>query len=327
MKEARDKTTVLITGATGFVGKQLVQQISEQQQFIVRLAVRPLHAENFNHHDNIVWFQELSATTDWTAALTKCDVVIHTAARVHVMVEKTDDPLSEFRKVNVAGTMNLARQAVQQGVKRFIFISSIGVNGAETRPGSAFRPEDPPDPHDPYAVSKFEAEQGLMALSVETDIQIVIIRPTLIYGPGAKGNFPRMVSWLQKGYPLPLKSINNKRSLVSVYNLVDLVIHCIDHPRAVNQIFLVSDGQDVSIVKLLQYIGLALNKRVRLIPIPYWVLNVFGKMTGTQRIIQRLCSSLQVDMSKTRDLLDWHPQVSMDDALDRSLRNVDKKTC
>ena len=314
-----NKTAVLVTGATGFVGKQLVQQLNVSREYAVCLAVRPTSTVIFNGRNEVVFIPDISAMTDWTPALSNCDVVIHTAARVHIMKESSENSLFEYRKINVDGTMNLARQAAQQGVRRFIFISSIKVNGEETQSGCSYRPDDPPSPQDPYAISKAEAEFALMALSVKTGMEIVVIRPTLIYGPGVKGNFLHMISWLQKGYPLPLKSINNKRSLVSVYNLVDLIIRCINHPRAANQIFLVSDGDDISISELLILTGNALNRKVRLIPISSWVLRGVGKITGKQRIFQRLCGSLQVDISKTSELLDWLPPIGIVESLQRTV--------
>ena len=280
--------------------------------------MREKSRNSLQNHENKVYIQDLSATTDWDDALKNCDVVIHVAARVHVMEENAADPLAEFRQVNVDGTMNLARQAAQAGVKRFIFISSIKVNGEETQLGQPYRPDDTPNPQEAYVISKAEAEQQLQVLAAKTGMEVVIIRPTIIYGPGVKGNFQRMMAWLEKGYPLPLSSIKNKRSFVSIYNLVDLIIRCIDHPRAANQIFLVSDAEDVSIAELLRKTANAMNKSVRLIPVPHWLLSYFGKLTNREIVVQRLCGSLQVDISKTCELLDWKPIMTMDEALQRT---------
>ena len=313
--DVTSKPKVLITGATGFVGSHLAKRLSAISEFHSIAAVRSVPNDFCIDSNNVILTENISEQTDWRIALKGCEVVIHTIARVHVMDESADNPLHEFRQVNVLGTMNLARQAAAQGIKRFIFISSIKVNGEETQLGRAYGPEDIPSPQEPYAISKFEAEQGLLALSKETGMEVVIIRPTIIYGGGVKGNFQQMVACVLKNYPFPFKIINNKRSFVSVYNLVDLIIRCIDHPQAVNRIFLVSDGEDVSIASLLQYIGKAWQKRVLLLPVPHWVLKLAGKVTGQEIVIQRLCGSLQVDISKTCELLDWKPKMTMHAAL------------
>ncbi|KTD24341.1 UDP-glucose 4-epimerase (Galactowaldenase) (UDP-galactose 4-epimerase) [Legionella lansingensis] len=319
MNEA-GKRTVLITGGTGFVGRQLIQRILERNDYLVRAVIRESNIETLGGCE-LIPVRDIATHDDWSKALKDCEVVIHMAARVHVMKENALNPLQEFRRVNVEGTLNLARQAARLGVKRFVYISSIKVNGEKTQLGHAYRPEDLPAPEDPYATSKYEAEQGLLALSTKTGMQVVIIRPPLVYGPGVKGNFQRMMNWLQKGYPLPLKTVNNKRSLVSVYNLTDLIIQCMDHPQAANQVFLVSDGDDLSTVELLQKIGEMMNKPVRLVPVPYWMLNSMATIIGKQAFIQRLCGSLQVDISKTCELLEWKPKVSVDETLRRVVRD------
>lgn len=243
------------------------------------------------------------------------DVVIHCAARVHVMHDQAVDPLIEFRKVNLAGTLNLARQAAAAGVQRFVFISSIKVNGEGTAPGMPYHADDAVTPLDAYGISKHEAEQGLLALAAETGMEVVIIRPVLVYGPGVKANFLNMMSWLYKGIPLPFGAIYNKRSLVALDNLVDLIVTCIDHPAAANQVFLVSDGDDLSTTDLLRRMGRALGKPARLIPIPSKWLEFGARLLGKQALAQRLCGSLQVDISKTRELLGWTPPVSVDEGL------------
>ncbi len=259
--------------------------------------------------------QGLDAQTDWSAALEGVSVVIHTAARVHVMQESATDPLAEFRKVNVDGTLQLAQQAAVSGVKRFIFLSSIKVNGESTAGQSSFSALDDCHPEDPYAVSKKEAEDALLALAEETGLEVVIIRPPLVYGPGVKANFQSMMVWLQKGIPLPLGSIENRRSLVSVYNLIDLITVCIDHPKAKNQIFLVSDDRDMSITELLTCLSTALQCRARLLPVPKSVLVFMLSLFGKKAVADRLCGSLQVDIVKTKELLGWKPAVTVEEGL------------
>lgn len=243
------------------------------------------------------------------------------AARVHVMNDDAADPLREFRRINVNGTLRLATQAAEAGAGRFVFISSIKVNGESTVPGRPFTAQQAPAPIDPYGVSKWEAEQQLRKLSAETGMELVIIRPVLVYGPGVKANFLNMMKWLYKGVPLPLGAIHNKRSLVSLDNLVDLIVTCIDHPRAANETFLVSDGEDLSTTELLQRMSKALGKRPRLLPVPAWMLETAAKVVGKQSIAQRLCGSLQVDISHTRERLGWTPPVSVDAALRKTAQH------
>lgn len=258
---------------------------------------------------------EFSADTDWSSALAGQQVVVHAAARAHIMKDEVADPLAEYRRVNVEGTLNLARQAVGAGVRRFIFISSIGVNGNfNTRP---FCADDPPSPAEPYAQSKGEAEQGLMQLVAETGIEVVIIRPPLVYGSGAPGNFGSLVRWIEKGFPLPLGAIHNKRSLVGIDNLVDLIIRCIDHPAAANQVFLAGDGEDLSTTELLRGVGRAMGKPARLIPVPAGMLQFGATLLGKRAMAQRLLGSLQVDISKTCELLDWKPPYTVEEGLRR----------
>jgi len=257
----------------------------------------------------------LAPETNWLIALSGVRAVIHTAARVHVMGNFAGDTLAEFRRVNVAGTLNLARQAVDAGVRRFVFISSIKVNGEQTLPGRPYAADDVPAPVDPYGISKHEAEQGLRQLAQETGMEVVIIRPVLVYGPGVKANFYSMMRWLYKGIPLPLGAIHNQRSLVALDNLVDLIVTCVDHPAAANQTFLVSDGEDLSTTELLRRTAAALGKPARLIPVPAWVLQASARLLGKEDFAQRLCGSLQVDISKTRSLLGWSPPIIVDEAL------------
>ena len=315
---------ILVTGASGFVGGGVIKRLNEQSNFHPVAAIR---REITGLPESVaqVRVQGLAVDTDWSLALKGIDHVVHAAARVHVMDDMAADPLSEFRQVNVLGTLSLARQAAAVGIKRFVFISSIKVNGEVTSANKPFTPKDQPAPVDPYGVSKMEAEQGLYELADETGMEIVIIRPVLVYGPGVKANFLRMMSWLDKGIPLPLASIDNKRSLVALDNLVDLIITCIEHPAAANQTFLVSDGADLSTSGLLSRIGSGLGKPARLIPFPVWLLHATANLLGKSDISQRLCSSLQVDISTTRSLLGWSPPISVDEALHKTAQHFLKQ--
>ena len=304
--------TVLVTGANGFVGKPLCLALLAQGQ-AVRAAVRGANRQVENC--GTVAVGELNGETDWTNALPGIKVVVHLAARAHVMNDTSTDALAEFRRVNVEGTLHLARQAVKAGVQRFIFISSIKVNGEGTLPGHPYTTEDLPDPVDPYGISKREAEDALRQLAIDTGLEVVIIRPPLIYGPGVKANFLSMIRFLDKGVPLPLAAIHNQRSLLALDNLIDLIITCIHNPAAANQTFLVSDGEDISTPELLQRTAAALGKKAWLLPIPGFLLAWGATLIGKQAMAQRLCGSLQVDISKTCTLLDWKPPVKVDEAL------------
>jgi nucleoside-diphosphate-sugar epimerase len=305
---------VLITGASGFVGAALMQRLAKDPGVEIVAAVRQVGAD---HRSNIRFarIEDIAPATDWGHALADVKVVVHTAARVHVMRDKSADPMAEFRRVNVEGTLNLARQAATAGVRRFVFISSIKVNGEGTCAGRPYLADDEPAPADPYGVSKVEAEQGLRVLAAETGMELVIIRPTLVYGPGVKGNFLSMMQWLNRAVPLPFGAIHNKRSLVALDNLVDLIATCVEHPVAANQIFLVSDDEDVSTTELLRRMGEALGKPARLLPLPVWLLTMGALVLGKRDLSQRLCASLQVDISKTRNLLGWSPPVSVNNGL------------
>ena len=306
---------LVITGANGFVGLALCTG-AINRDFVVRGITRsacqlPKGAEN----TVIANFENAG---NWSNALVGAQVVIHLAARVHVMGDTVADPLSEFRRVNVQGTLQLAAQAAAMGVHRFIFLSSIGVNGLSTASGSAFSEIDKPHPHNAYALSKWEAEQGLLRISVETNMEVVIIRPPLVYGPNAPVNFGSLVRWLRRGVPLPLGAINNRRSMVALDNLVDLIVTCVDHPAAANQTFLVSDGEDLSTTQLLRRMGQALGKPARLLPVPSALLKLGAALVGRPAVAQRLCGSLQVDISKTRQILGWTPPLSVDEGLKKA---------
>jgi nucleoside-diphosphate-sugar epimerase len=262
---------------------------------------------------------DLTATTDWAFAVAGQQVVIHAAARVHVINETASDPLTAFQVVNVDATLNLARQAVSAGVKRFVFISSIKVNGESTEPGHAFTEADTPNLQDAYGQSKHEAEQGLRQLSADTGMEVVIIRPPLVYGPGVKANFASLMRAVQRGWPLPLGAVHNQRSLVALDNLVDLIVTCITHPQAANQTFLVSDGQDLSTTELVRGMAQAAGVPARLLPVPVWALKTGASLLGKGDAVQRLCGNLQVDISKARTLLGWNPPISVDEGLRRAV--------
>lgn len=305
---------MLITGANGFVGSALVVK-SIAQGRKVRAAVRH-HGTTIGAAAEVCVLGEFGPDTKWQLALAGVDTVVHTAARVHVMNDQSADPLAEFRRVNVAGTLNLARQAAAAGVKRLVFVSSVKVNGEATLPGQPFKVDDAHVPNDPYGLSKYEAEVGLRALAAETGLEVAIVRPPLVYGPGVKANFAAMVRWLNRGVPLPLGAVvHNRRSLVALDNLVDLLLVCATHPAAANQTFLASDGDDVSTADLLRRIGLALGKPARLIPVPVSWLKLGAAVLGKADVAQRLLGSLQVDIAKNQQLLGWTPPVSVDAAL------------
>ena len=304
---------ILVTGANGFVGQALQQKLDECRRFNTSGAVR-CDNQISNTTGNIV-VGSMDKNTNWQPALTGKDVVIHAAARAHIMKDQALAPLAEYRKVNVEGTLNLARQASEAGVRRFVFISSIKVNGERTPKNQPFVPEDRPAPEDAYGISKMEAEQGLQALAAESGMEVVIIRPPLVYGPGAKGNFASLMKLLEKGLPLPLGAIYNKRSMVALDNLVDLIITCIDHPAAANQSFLAGDGQDLSTTELLQGLARAMDKPSRLLPVPAGMLMFGATILGKRAMAQRLLDSLQVDISKARNVLGWHPPLSVEEGL------------
>lgn len=248
-----------------------------------------------------------------------CGTVVHLAARVHVMNDKSPDPLAEFRRVNVEGTAALARQAAAAGVRRFVFLSSVKVNGEFTEAVQPFTADDEPAPEDPYGVSKYEAEKLLQKIAAETGMEVVIIRSPLVYGPGVKANFESMMRWLARGVPLPLAAVTeNRRSLLALDNLVDLIVTCLNHPAAANQTFLVSDGEDLSTAELLKRMGAAMGQTVRLFYMPPALLRLGATVLNKPGIYQRLCGSLRLDITKTKHVLEWSPPVTVDEGLRRA---------
>ena len=310
---------VLVTGANGFVGRAVCTH-SMVHGFCVHAVTRSRCVFPENVKNTVVL--TMDGNTLWNDALAGCQLVVHAAARVHVMSDKSENPLDEFRRVNVQGTLNLARQAAAAGVGRFVFISSVKVNGEATQPGNTFSADDAPAPLDAYGISKMEAEQGLRSIATETGMELVIIRPPLVYGPGVKANFASMMRWLKRGVPLPLGAIHNQRSLVALGNLVDLVVTCLTHPAAANQTFLVSDGQDVSTTALLRRMGQAMHRPARLIPVPAGLLMQAAGLVGKGDMAQRRCGSLQVDIEKTRRLLGWKPPLTLDQGLKKAAEGL-----
>lgn len=308
---------VLVTGANGFVGQAVVRGLAARGEYLPLAGVRSL-SENTDTDDIRTMVLGDLAQTELSAELFRdVSVVVHCAARAHVMREFKADPLAAYRATNVTGTLRLGRQAAEAGVRRFIFLSSIKVNGESTALGKPFQANDRPSPKDAYALSKSEAESGLLQLAAETKMEVVIIRPTLVYGPGVKGNFASMIRLLQKGLPLPLGAVHNKRSLVGLDNLVDLIIRCIDHPSAANQIFLAADGQDLSTSELLQAVGMAMGKPARLLPVPEGWLRFGATLLGKRAVAQRLLGSLQVDIARTCEHLNWKPPYTVEEGLRR----------
>ncbi len=302
---------LLITGANGFVGRALCAGLAGTGHSVLA-AVR---SEAAIEGCEPVVIETMNDATDWLSTLSDVDVVVHLAARVHVMNDEATDPLAEFRKVNVNATLNLARQAAKAGVKRFIFISSIKVNGEQTALGKPFMDGDLANPQDAYGLSKLEAEQGLSLVAQQTGIEVVIIRPPLVYGAGVKANFASMLCAVKRGIPLPLGAIHNKRSFVYVGNLVSLIMRCIDHPAAANEIFLISDGNDLSTTDLLKECAIALGVKSRLLPVPQKLIEMGAALVGKRDVAQRLCGNLQVDITKAHELLGWVPPVTVADGL------------
>ena len=310
---------IAVTGASGFVGKALVQQLADNGHEVLAYVRQTTHFAS-TQGINLMTAPELSINADWRLRPEDgIDVLVHAAARVHVMQGASADPLNGFRKVNVEGTESLARQAALAKVKRFVFLSSIKVNGEVTDEGQRFNADDVPAPVGPYEISKYEAEQKMQQISAETGMEVVIIRSPLVYGPGVKANFESMMRWLARGFPLPLAAVTeNRRSLVALDNLVDLIVTCTKHPAAANQIFLVSDGEDLSTAQLLKRLGVAMGRPARLFYLPPLLLKLGATLLNKLDICQRLCGSLQLDIVKTEQLLGWTPSVSLGEGLRRA---------
>jgi len=310
---------VLVTGANGFIGQWLCKRLLTEG-WCVRGAVRSsAGAASLPDGAEAIEIEEIGPSTDWSNALQNMHSVVHLAARVHIMEEAAVDPLSEFRYVNTAGTEHLARAAAKADVRRLVYASSVKVNGERTM-GVPFTEDDEPAPEDPYAISKWEAEQALQRISSESGLEIVVVRPPLVYGPGVKGNFLRLMQWVEKGIPFPLSMVCNRRSLIALDNLVDVLVSCVEHPQASGQTFLVADGEDLSTPELLRHVAEALGRRVRLFPVPPLLLQVGAKLLGMGGITNRLCGSLVVDSCKVKKLLNWRPLVSVEEGLQHTAR-------
>ena len=310
---------VAVTGANGFIG-QAVCEVLRAQHHTVRPLVRNAHP---------AWPEAtavggITANTDWAQALDGIDCVIHCAARVHVMSETEVDPLAAFRAVNVLGSQRLAEQAAQAGVKRLVFLSSLKVLGEMTEPGNPFQVNTAPKPEDPYGISKWEAEQVIQRVGQATGMETVVIRPPLVYGPGVKANFQKLLKAVSRGMPLPMGGIHNQRSLVNLDNLCDLIALCVHHPAAAGKVFLVSDGHDVSTPDLIRAMARALGRSARLISIPPAWLRLLGRLSGRQAQIDRLTGSLQVEIGHTKEVLGWTPRTSLQQAM-QSLVRADLK--
>lgn len=302
---------VLLTGSTGFVGSVIIEQF-KSSDFQLCPLVRYIKDDS---PQNAIKIGDIDVNTDYSGALSDVDVVIHVAARAHIMSDESSDPLAEYRKVNVEGSENLARQAAAVGVKRFVFISSVKVSGESTTAKSQYSELMRPAPEDAYGQSKYEAEEVLKQVAVDTGMEVVIIRPPLVYGAGVKANFLSLLKLSSLSIPLPFGAVNNKRSMIYVENLVDFIIRCIDHPNAANQTFLVSDGEDLSLKSLITYIRKAMGKSPLLLPVPIGLFKLAGKLTGKSGVVDRLVGDLQVDSSKACELLDWTPPYSVEQGI------------
>ncbi len=315
------KRRILVTGASGFVGQALVAHLVglDSNEVVAMMRASPA---NRLAGARYVAAGDMTAGRLGAATLEGVEVIVHAAARVHVLNDDKAKSAIEFDRVNVTATLELAHQAVAAGVRRFVFLSSIGVNGVQTDIGKPFTEADPPNPHNPYADSKLKAEQGLLLLSEQSGLELVIIRPPLVYGPGVRANFAALMRAVQRGWPLPLACVHNLRSMVAMDNLLSFIATCVDHPQAANTTFLVSDGQDISSPNLVRGLAQALGVAARLVPVPVSALQFVGRALGRGDVIQRVCGNLRVDISKARRVLAWQPPVSMEEGLRRTVAGM-----
>jgi len=304
---------ILVTGVTGFIGQSLVDRLAVNQDYCIWGTARRAGVKA-PKRVSVIPVGDVCSSTNWSRALQDVGVVVHLAARAHVLGDSSLDPLAEFRSINVEGALTLARQALDAGVKRFIFISSIGVNGSYTS-DKPFNESSIPAPHADYAISKLEAEQGLRVLLKGSDMELVIIRPPLVYAGHAPGNFARLLKLVACRVPLPFSAVRNTRSMIALENLVEFITLCIEHPAAANELFLVSDGVDVSTTDIICYLAAGMSLKAHLLPVPNFLIRYGASLLGKQAVYTQLCGSLAIDSSKARDLLGWSPQVTPEQAL------------
>lgn len=314
---------VLVTGANGFVGRHFCWELASGGHAVRAAVRRPI---SLPAADDVVVVRDIGPESDWVAALANVDAVVHLAARVHVMSDTVANPLAAFRQVNVEGTRRLATACTAQGVRRLVYVSSIKVNGEGTRGERRFREADPPAPQDPYAVSKWEAERVLHDLAMRTELETVIVRPPLVYGPGVKGNLLRLLGWLDRGIPLPLRSVHNARSMVSVRNLASLLRACLEHSAAAGETFLAADGDDLSTPRLIRTLAEGLGRRPWLLPCPPPLLRRGARLVGRESVVSRLCDSLRIDTGRARRLLGWSAVERVDEGLYATARAYRKRS-
>lgn len=307
---------IFITGASGFIGSALFRLLSENTAYEVTGTCREKNPDD----NKLVALGDLDGESDWSNILIEQDVVIHAAARTHVMGGNDAVLLEEYRSTNVVGTLNLARQAAQAGVRRFIFISSVKVNGESTSNRKPYSEKDLPSPEDAYGISKMEAEQGLQNIANQTGMEVVIIRPPLVYGQGVRANFSKLLMLAQTRYPLPFRLVDNKRSMIYIDNLTDFVAHCIEHPKAANHIFLVADGEDISLSYLLTLMRASMGRFVWLVPIPISMFRMLGVILRKNDVVERLVGNLQIDSSKARQLLGWNPPFNVEQGINQTVK-------
>lgn len=304
---------VAVIGAGGFVGQPVARRLAAEGVEVRPIVRTPAGLPGERPIPDV-------DDADWDALLAGMDAVIHLIARVHIVTDRAENPLADNRRINTAGTLKIAEAAVRAGVKRFVFVSTIKVNGETTEPGKPFRADETPIPRDAYGVSKLEAEEGLFALARRTGMEVTIVRPPLVYGPAVRANFLTMMKWVRRGVPLPFGRVTaNRRSLVAIANLVDLILVALTHERAPGEVFLASDDHDVSTRDLLLMLGAAMGRKVRLLPVPLGLLRIAARVAGQEATADRVLGSLQIDIAKTRDVLGWTPPMSMEEGLRRTV--------